>query len=131
MAKRFPWKRNYLIIPPFVQSALNDIDGDFIAVAATKKIKREDIEAGQYSHAGLSIDGSFIIAVGPTHPLPMQESGLSGTLMAGTVSVRIGRWSRRHGPSSHPTSGTARATAGQCVLGQKTFTSTKFLNRRA
>lgn len=49
MAKRFPWKRNYLIIPPFVQSALNDIDGDFIAVAATKKIKREDIEAGQYS----------------------------------------------------------------------------------
>ena len=68
MAKRFPWKRNYLIIPPFVQSALNDIDGDFIAVAATKKIKREDIEAGQYSHAGLSIDGSFIIAVGPTHP---------------------------------------------------------------
>jgi hypothetical protein len=68
MEKRFPWKSNYLKIPPLVQNALNDIDGDLVAVAATKKIKRSDLDAGQYNHVGLSIDGSSIIAAGPTQP---------------------------------------------------------------
>ncbi|MCD7059389.1 hypothetical protein [Pelagibacterium xiamenense] len=68
MAKRFPWKSNYLKIPPFVQSALNDIDGDLITVAATKKIRRRDIGAGQYSHLGLSMASSSVVAAGPTQP---------------------------------------------------------------
>lgn len=68
MTERFPWKSNYRKIPIFVQNALNHIDSDLLAVAATKKIKRRDIEEGHYSHAGLSMDGSSIIATGPTQP---------------------------------------------------------------
>lgn len=68
MAARFPWKSNYRKIPLFVQNALNDIEGDLIAVAATKKIKRGDIEAGQYSHVGLSIDDFSVIVAAPTQP---------------------------------------------------------------
>lgn len=79
MAERFPWESNYLKIPPFVQGALNDIDGDIVAIAATGRVKRRDIEAGQYSHVGLSIDGSSVISVGPTSP-----------------SVSAGKWSERN-----------------------------------
>ncbi|MBC2663490.1 hypothetical protein H7F50_17250 [Novosphingobium flavum] len=68
MAKRFPWKSNYRQIPSFVQIALSEIDGDLIAVSASKKINRREVEAGQYAHVGLSADGSAIIANGPTQP---------------------------------------------------------------
>lgn len=52
-----------------MQDALNEIDDDLIVVAATKKIKRQDIETGQYSHVGLSLDrSSSVIVVGPTSP---------------------------------------------------------------
>lgn len=68
MTKHFPWKSNYRKIPIFVQDALNHIDSDLLVVAATKKISRSDIEAGQYSHVGLTIDSSSIIAAGPTQP---------------------------------------------------------------
>ena len=86
MEKRFSWKSNYLRIPLFVQSALNDIDGDLIAVAATKKINRKDIEAGQYGHVGLSIEGSSIIAAGRTQP-PADPGKWSETRHAGTYSI--------------------------------------------
>ena len=68
MTKRFPWKSNYRKIPIFVQNGLKDIDSALLVVAATKKISRRAIEAGQYSHVGLTIDGAAIIAAGPTQP---------------------------------------------------------------
>lgn len=54
MSKRFPWKSNYRNIPPFVSDALSNIDGKLIAVAATKKIAKTDIESGLYAHVGLA-----------------------------------------------------------------------------
>lgn len=51
-----------------MQNALSQISSDLIAVAAIKKVSRSDLEAGQYSHVGLSIVGSSIIAAGPAHP---------------------------------------------------------------
>lgn len=68
MAKRFPWKSNYRKIPSFVQDALSEIHSDLIAVSATKKVNRSDLEAGRYSHVGLSADGSTILTTGPIQP---------------------------------------------------------------
>lgn len=68
MKERFPWKSNYRKIPIFVQNSLNGIDSALLAIAATKKISRSDIEAGQYSHVGLTIDGPSIVAAGPSQP---------------------------------------------------------------
>jgi hypothetical protein len=68
MAQRFPWKSNYRAIPPFVKTALDQIDGDLIEVAATKKINRMEIEAGLYNHVGLQLKGSALISTGPTLP---------------------------------------------------------------
>lgn len=79
MTKRFPWKSNYRKVPVFVQSALNEIESALFVVAATKKISRSDIEAGQYSHVGLAVDGSSIIAAGPTQP-----------------PAEVGKWSERN-----------------------------------
>ena len=68
MAKRFPWKSNYRDIPAFVSEALAKIDGDSIAVAATKKLARADIESGHYAHIGLRSAGSEIVTSGPVMP---------------------------------------------------------------
>jgi hypothetical protein len=68
MPTRFPWKGAYRKAPVFVQNALDGIDGEVIAVAATKKILRSEIEAGQYSHVGLNADGTTFVAKGPTQP---------------------------------------------------------------
>lgn len=68
MVKRFPWKSNYLRIPPFVTEALRKIEGDLIQVAATKKIPRADIESGQYAHVGLRAEGGQIVTSGPVLP---------------------------------------------------------------
>lgn len=80
MAKRFLWKSNYRSIPPFVTEALAKIDGDLIAVAATKKIPRTDIESGQYTHVGLRAEGGQIVTSGPV--LPPADAG---------------KWSERNG----------------------------------
>ena len=68
MAKHFPWKSNYRSIPAFVTDALEQIDGDLIAVAATKKVAKADIESGQYAHIGLRYDDREIINFGPVIP---------------------------------------------------------------
>jgi hypothetical protein len=68
MTKRFSWKGNYQKIPAFVQEALDEIEGDLIAVAATKKIARRDIEGGQYAHLGLRTEGTQISTSCPTVP---------------------------------------------------------------
>lgn len=54
--KRFPWKGNFLKIPPKVRAELDRIDGDLVAVAAVKSVRVADVEAGLYSHLGLNID---------------------------------------------------------------------------
>ena len=46
MAKRFPWKSSFRKLPASVLETLDRIDGDLIAVAATKKVKRADIAEG-------------------------------------------------------------------------------------
>ena len=68
MAKRFPWKSNYLRVPPFVTEALGKIESDLIQVAATKKIPRAGIESGQYAHVGLRAEGGQIVTSGPVLP---------------------------------------------------------------
>lgn len=68
MAPRFPWKSNYRKIPTFVEDALGNMDTDLIVVAATKKIRRQDIEGGQYSHIGLIVSSSSAIEAVPTRP---------------------------------------------------------------
>lgn len=68
MAKRFPWKSGYRSIPAFVSEALEQVDGDVIAIAATKKVARADVQTGQYAHLGLRSDGSEIVMSGPTAP---------------------------------------------------------------
>lgn len=68
MPSRFPWKGNYQKIPPSVQSSLDAINGDLIEVAATKKVSRDDIAAGLYTHVGLRIENSEVVTSGPTNP---------------------------------------------------------------
>ena len=68
--KRFPWKGNFLKVPPKVRSELDKIDGDLIAVAAVKSVRVADVRAGLYAHLGLKtdeLDGS-VIANGPRTP---------------------------------------------------------------
>ena len=68
MAKRFPWKINFLKVPPAVRRALDDINDDLYQVAATKKVAREEIERGQYAHIGLRSEEGAIVIDGPTLP---------------------------------------------------------------
>jgi hypothetical protein len=60
--RAFPWKRNFRKVPPHALAALQEIEGDLIAIAATKRIARADIERGQYAHVGLrSADGAIAV----------------------------------------------------------------------
>lgn len=67
--KRFPWKSNFLKVPPKVRADLANLTNDLIAVAAVKKVKVAEIQAGRYAHIGLrvSADGA-ITASGPHQP---------------------------------------------------------------
>lgn len=78
--KRFPWKSNFLKVPPKIGDDLANIASDLIAVAAVKKVKVSDIQAGLYAHLGLrvSADGG-ITASGPYQP-----------------PATSGKWSRRN-----------------------------------
>jgi hypothetical protein len=53
---RKPWTKNFRAIPRDVHSKLGLIDDQLIRVAGSKKITAHDIEAGIYSHIGLSFD---------------------------------------------------------------------------
>jgi hypothetical protein len=68
MAKRFPWKSSFRKLPASIQEALDKINGDLIVVAATKKVRRGDIDAGLYSHVGLATEVETILAFGPVQP---------------------------------------------------------------
>lgn len=73
MARRFPWKGNYRAIPPFVSTSLDQINGDLIVVAATKKVARAEIAAGQYAHIGLGfVDGKLVTSKSAK---PLSEAG--------------------------------------------------------
>lgn len=67
---RFPWKGNFLKVPPKIRSDLDKIVGDLIVVAAVKKIPVADITAGLYSHLGLNIDllDDKVVAEGAVQP---------------------------------------------------------------
>jgi hypothetical protein len=73
MAKRFPWKSHFNKLPAPIQRALDDIIGDQISVAATKKVLRADVERGQYAHLGLTAAGGEIHTSGPA--LPPSDAG--------------------------------------------------------
>lgn len=68
--KRFPWKGNFLKVPPKVRSELDNIDGDLVAVAAVKSVRVADVQAGLYLHLGLDIDllDDTVAADGPKQP---------------------------------------------------------------
>lgn len=68
MAKRFPWKSTFRKLPASIEDALEKIEGDLIAVVATKKVNRGDIASGLYSHLGLTMEGGAILASGPVQP---------------------------------------------------------------
>jgi hypothetical protein len=73
MAKHFPWKSNYLSIPSVVADSLNEIDSDFVVVAATKRVTKADIESGLYSHVGLIFaDGNLVLSAPIT---PLEDAG--------------------------------------------------------
>lgn len=71
--RAFPWKRNYRKIPSHVQTALEEVEGELVVVAATKRIARADIERGQYAHVGLELADGAIVIAGPT--LPAADTG--------------------------------------------------------
>ena len=39
--RTFPWKRNYRKVPPHVLTALEEVEGDLIVIAATKNMQLE------------------------------------------------------------------------------------------
>lgn len=80
MPSRFPWKGNYQKVPPNVRASLDAIDGDLIAVAATKKISRDDIAAGLYAHVGLRIENGEVATSGTVSPPLMPVNGRNETL---------------------------------------------------
>ena len=41
--RRFPWKANFLKIPPKVRAELDKIEGDLIAVAAVRSLRLSDV----------------------------------------------------------------------------------------
>lgn len=71
--RAFPWKRNYRKVPPHVLTALEEIGGDLIAIAATKTVARAEIERGQYAHVGLRAANGVITIDGPL--LPKADAG--------------------------------------------------------
>lgn len=71
--RAFPWKRNYRKVPPNVLTALEEIEGDLIAIAATKTVARAEIERGQYAHVGLRAANGVITIDGPL--LPTADAG--------------------------------------------------------
>ena len=79
MSSRFSWKSNYQKVPPSVQASLDSIAGNLIAVAATKKVSRDDIAGGLFAHVGLRIDNSEVATSGPVSP-----------------PADIGKWSERN-----------------------------------
>ena len=66
--RTFRWKRNYRKVPPHVLNALEEVEGDLIVIAATKRIARADIERGEYAHIGLRAADGAIIIDGPVMP---------------------------------------------------------------
>ena len=69
VAKRFPWKSGYRAIPDFVKASLDLIGGQLVAIGATKKIPRADIESGLYAHVGLHSTGGILTTSGSATPL--------------------------------------------------------------
>ncbi len=68
--KRFPNHSAYLKAPKSVVDALAGIQSDLVQIAATKRIPLSDIQAGLYSHAGLSSDGDKVISATGNQPVP-------------------------------------------------------------
>jgi hypothetical protein len=73
------WKNGYRNIPHSVRQALENINSEFVVVAVAKRISREDIENGIYSHVGLTVQNGDISGNGPVLPPP-----------------DAGKWSRRN-----------------------------------
>ncbi len=73
VGKHFPWKGNFLKVPPRVRGELDNIRGDLVAIAAIKSISVADIKAGLYAHLGLDfLDGS--VTADGAKP-PVEEAG--------------------------------------------------------
>ena len=56
VGKRFPWKGNFLKVPPSARCEMDNIKGDLVAIAAVKSIRVADVKAGLYARLGLDID---------------------------------------------------------------------------
>lgn len=76
---KLPWKKNINKVPRSINQNLLSIKTELISVAATKKISLRDIEAGIYSHVGLSITNGTVVANSPV-----------------LTSPAMGKWSERN-----------------------------------
>lgn len=56
-----PWKKNIRKVPQKILSKLNVIEGPHIVVGCVKRIKRESIGKGQYSHLGIELNEGRLI----------------------------------------------------------------------
>lgn len=68
MNKKFAWKAGFRKLPTSIQSALNEIEGDLIRVAATKTIKKSEIAEGIYEHLGLRQQHQNVVSGQPLIP---------------------------------------------------------------
>ena len=77
-----PWRGGWRNLPPHVLEALTQTAGTLVAVGATKKIARVDIERGLYAHLGLEIQDGVVtprgIAVPPRWPGKWSSRNLTG-----------------------------------------------------
>ena len=79
MPKKFPWKQNFLKVPATIMKKLQKLDDDFVKIAATKNISKDDIKDGAYDHVGLFWGDGEVITGEPVVP-----------------SAEIGKWSFRN-----------------------------------
>lgn len=62
------WKKSFNAIPEAIDAKLTQIKEDYVIVAATKKVKRHDVETEVYDHIGLIIKDDAVFAEGPVVP---------------------------------------------------------------
>lgn len=58
--RRMPWKKGFRKLPDFVKAKLESIPNDEVRVEVVKKISKDDIKSGKFSHIGIRYLGQTL-----------------------------------------------------------------------
>lgn len=72
MAK-LPWKKNLMKIPDNIKDKVEEIDSEYVIVSEAKRIKKNDVSQGTYSHLGITLEDGKVNV--PEEILPNESVG--------------------------------------------------------